>query len=53
MYIKGMKMNKWDVFAAPKAPRKNFLLLSTIYNEIFENRVCPPPPIIFLGGDAP
>ena len=45
-------MNKWDVFAAPKAPRKKFLLLSTRYNEIFENRVCPPP-IIFLGGHAP
>ena len=53
MYIKGIKMNKWDVFAAPKAPRKKFLLLSTRYNEIFENRVCPPPNIFSWGGMPP
>ena len=35
-------MNNWSVLEAPKAPRKFFLPLSTRYNEIFENRVCPP-----------
>ena len=36
-------MGNWVVLAAPKEPRKMFLLLSTRYNEIFENWVCPLP----------
>ena len=46
-------MNNWSVLEAPKAPRNFFLPLSTRYNEIFENRVCPPPNIFSWGGHAP
>ena len=55
-------MNNWSVLEAPKAPRNFFLPLSTRYNEIFENRVCPPnnfcwggmpPKNPILGGHAP
>ena len=56
-------MNNWSVLEAPKAPRNFFLPLSTRYNEIFENRVCPPnifswggmppPKFPYWGGQAP